>query len=102
MRDVHSQTDSTNLPPSSRHCLWLLASSIVGVAIAWPALQYFLSLLVGAVSQSGFTINSQLMQDLGLEGVVLFKQHDRNNDGVLTLEEFEPLAHRLLDIKASS
>ena len=33
---------------------------------------------------------------IGMEGVVLFRRHDRNRDGVLNLKEFEPLAHRLI------
>ena len=37
-----------------------------------------------------------------MEGVIAFKQHDRNNDGVLSIEEFEQIAHRLLDTGAVS
>ena len=43
-----------------------------------------------------FSVSPEMLQDLGVEGVQLFRKHDRNGDGVLSLEEFEPLAHRLL------
>ena len=48
---------------------------------------------------SFFQTPPEIMEDLGTEGVKLFRQHDRDNDGHLTIEEFEPLAHRLLDSK---
>ncbi len=38
---------------------------------------------------------------MGVEGVILFRQYDRDADGVLSMSEFEPLAHRLLDLNVS-
>ena len=40
----------------------------------------------------------QLMDSMGVDGVIMFRRYDRDADGVLSLEEFEPLAHRLLEI----
>ena len=52
-------------------------------------------------SQSGFYIPSKLFNDVGLDGVVIFRQHDRDGDGYLSLDEFEPIAHVLKDIEVS-
>ena len=38
------------------------------------------------------------MDSMGVDGVIMFRRYDRDADGVLSMEEFEPLAHRLLEI----
>lgn len=43
----------------------------------------------------GNTLNPDIINNIGLDGLILFRQYDRNDDGVLSLEEFEPLAHLL-------
>ena len=43
-----------------------------------------------------------IVDDIGVEGIVLFRKHDRDNDGYLSLEEFEPLAHHLRNINVST
>ena len=48
--------------------------------------------------QPRFMVHQQLMEDIGVDGVIMFRQHDRNADGVLDLMEFEPLAHRLREV----
>ena len=54
----------------------------------------------GNGSQAKYRIPSQLVEDIGMDGVIMFKQHDINDDGFLSLREFEPIAHQLLDIKS--
>ena len=41
------------------------------------------------------------MNSMSVDGVIMFRQYDRDADGVLSMEEFEPLAHRLLEINVS-
>ena len=33
-----------------------------------------------------------------MPGIAMYLKYDRDGDGVLTLEEFEPLAHKFLEI----
>lgn len=54
----------------------------------------------GIGSSAQYRVPSQLVEDIGMDGVILFKQHDINDDGFLSLREFEPIAHQLLDIKS--
>ena len=44
---------------------------------------------------------SEVVDDMGVDGVILFRQHDRDDNGQLSLEEFEPLAHQLLEVNVS-
>ena len=39
---------------------------------------------------------------MGVDGVIMFRRYDRDGDGVLSMEEFEPLAHRLLELNVSA
>lgn len=41
------------------------------------------------------------LEDLGADGKVLFRKHDVNADGVLSMEEFAPLSRRLLSFNVS-
>ena len=79
---------------------WLLWGSCVLVA----GISVFLGCQEGLALLSdggGFYVEHELMEDMGMENVILFRQHDRNNDGVLTIEEFEPLAYRLQQTNVS-
>ena len=44
----------------------------------------------------------QLLDSMGVDGVIMFRRYDRDGDGVLSMEEFEPLAHRLLELNVST
>ena len=37
-----------------------------------------------------------------MDGVIMFRRYDRDRDGVLSMEEFEPLAHRLLELNVGA
>lgn len=41
-------------------------------------------------------VDPDLAIELGAEGLLLFHQHDRNEDGVLSIEEFVPIARRIV------
>ena len=44
----------------------------------------------------------QLLDSMGVDGVIMFRRYDRDGDGVLSMEEFEPLAHRLLELNVGA
>ncbi|ESO93527.1 hypothetical protein LOTGIDRAFT_119019 [Lottia gigantea] len=46
-------------------------------------------------------IPEEIVINIGDDGVLLFQQHDRDNDGYLSIQEFEPLVYRLLEINVS-
>lgn len=99
-RDVGIQA---TFPSQGRSYKWVWLG-VCGVLLAfmWPlvldctmfAVDYFFG-------THGFRVPQDIMEDLGLDGVLMFKRHDRDNDGLLSLQEFEPLGHRLLEIKVS-
>ena len=39
---------------------------------------------------------------MGVDGVIMFRRYDRDGNGVLSMEEFEPIAHRLLELNVSA
>lgn len=43
----------------------------------------------------------RLLRDIGPEGMNMFHRYDRDNDNYLSLEEFEPLIYRLLEVNVS-
>ena len=77
---------------------WLL---LVVCALTGLAVSFFIVDMYLASLQPRFYVPPEIMEDLGVEGVIMFRQHDRDSDGVLNLQEFEPLAHRLLEINVS-
>ena len=36
---------------------------------------------------------------MSIEGIVMFRKYDRNHDGVLSMEEFESIAHVATDVR---
>lgn len=100
MKDVGVQTDP--LPPAGQQGSPWLRWAILGLVLAftWPFLLdlplFLFDVLQG--SHGGFRVPADVLEDMGMDGVLLFKRHDRDDDGKLSLEEFEPLAHRLLEI----
>ena len=96
--DIGVQTD---LPSAGgRFCCgrrrWLMLTVAVAVlAVVVPFAFY--RVLAGRHRRrhGGWYVSELMLQDVGMDGVILFKQHDRDMDGVLSIEEFEPLAHRL-------
>ena len=77
---------------------WLFWGGAVFVALfaAWLA-----SDLLFLYMEPRFQLDPAQVEDLGVEGVSMFRVHDRDDDGFLSLEEFEPLAHRLLEVNVS-
>lgn len=100
-RDIGTQVNIKRGGTKCRTCMmwsiWTVVV-IVGVLIAMPLWNIMMALIEDVLFHNDFTVGPEIMEDLGLDGVILFKQHDRNKDGVLSLGEFEPLAHRLLQI----
>lgn len=75
---------------------WQCRLLILAVAI----LSTFLCFSVGYFllkQQRKIIFSRDIVEDIGLEALIIFRQYDRNDDGYLSLEEFEPLAHRLLE-----
>ena len=85
-----------------RKCSFACCSvSVLVLAIVLALCSQFLLSLPYRLATGGFYVPGELVEDIGVDGIVLFKQHDRNNDGVLSLDEFEPLAHRIIDVNVS-
>ena len=78
---------------------WLMVVMIFVCSVALLFCTFFVYL---ELRKPRFSVPPEIMQDLGLDGVIMFRQHDRDSDGVLDLVEFEPLAHRLLEINVGS
>ena len=74
----------------------LLASAAVAAAYSVQICTYFFIMI-----NEGFLVTDDIINDIGMEGVILFRQHDRDHDGYLSLSEFEPLAHRLSEVRVS-
>ncbi|CAH1792745.1 unnamed protein product [Owenia fusiformis] len=108
MRDNSSQTNSdpSKILTSEKNCFqipkWLFWTFAVVFGIVAMGLASF-DIIMEVPSYLGFSPNrvqaspSDIMQELGIDGVILFRQYDRNDDGYLSIDEFEPLAHRLLE-----
>ena len=89
----------------ARRLSWILAiaTALLATGISTGAVSDAVGRLryaFGIGSSTQYRIPSQLVEDVGIDGVILFKQHDINDDGFLSLREFEPIAHQLLDIKS--
>ena len=102
-RDVGIQTRPITQSKSSHFggCVIVWGALGLVAVLFWPLLmgqvEKFWDMLVGR--EPGFHVPGEIVEDMGIDGVLLFKRHDRDNDGVLSIEEFEPLAHQLKDIK---
>lgn len=82
-----------------RRSKWkLIVASTIAAIIGALVTSNFMHLFV---SDNGFHVSSKLFEDLGLEGIVLFRQHDRDGDGFLSLDEFEPIAHVVKEVNVS-
>ena len=94
-KDVGVQAD---IPHTSAYCVRIprwsvwLGAAIVGLLAIYLGADYAVSLY-----RPRWEVDSATLEDMGVDGVVLFRKHDRDNDGVLSLEEFEPLAHQIVD-----
>lgn len=92
-QNVQVTTSNTGITITiPRWCL-LVLGGLAGLLISCLLVHLYL----GAV-RPRYYISPEIMQDLGLDGVIMFRRHDRNSDGVLDIVEFEPLAHRLLEM----
>ena len=79
-----------------RKLVWFGALA-VGLLAIYLGSDYVVSLY-----KPRWQVDPATLEDMGVDGVVLFRKHDRDNDGVLSLEEFEPLAHQMLDQEVST
>ena len=104
-KDVGVQTKTVKKSSRFSSCMfysmWSVAV-VVGILATLPVWNTAMGFIENLVYRSEFVVGPALMEDLGMEGVVIFKQHDRNGDGVLSLDEFEPIAHRLLQVNVST
>lgn len=48
-----------------------------------------------------YHVSDQLVDAVGQQGVLIFRQYDRDGDGYLSLHEFEPLANKLANVTVS-
>ena len=99
MVNIGLQVDLSSSVMDSKPVRWCLgaASLVIGVALAVLSMDVSLALF----GERSFSADYSITDDIGMEGIILFRQHDHNNDGYLSLEEFEPIAHRLVDIGVS-
>ena len=85
-----SNHDNTVQVP--RWCCWcligLVAILVSAVMVACMVMSH----------QPRFYVPAETLESMGVEAVIMFRQYDRDSDGVLSLDEFEPLAHRLLEL----
>lgn len=76
---------------------WLFFSTSVLVG--------FISVMIGSyvayVKMIPREPNTDILHNVGIEGVQLFELHDRDGDGYLSIEEFEPFIYRLLESNVS-
>ena len=94
-RDVGVQV---NLEPKQKRGWTFYGCLGLAVALLAPICYDYLHFTyMTLTTPAGWQVPNVMVEDMGMEGVIAFKQHDRNNDGVLSIEEFEPIAHRLLD-----
>ena len=106
MEDKGVQTDITSASYDRRKGTvelprWVVGSTaVLAVLVAvWCGYQPALEMM----NLGGrFTVGTDLLEDMGVEGVMLFRQHDRDDDGVLSMQEFEPLVHRILETNVSA
>lgn len=78
-----------------RHSKWLWLF-VLGVAVLASSSVY--TDIIRLLKPKGFQVPGEMIEDLGMDGIILFKQHDRDDDGYLSLQEFEPLAHRIKEV----
>ena len=92
--NIHLPADAT--PP---HPPWLHKHSLAVGALGGAVVSLVLSVLILTDWFQTYNLRAsqEIIKKIGLEGVVLFKRHDRNNDGVLSLEEFRPIARQLIN-----
>ena len=103
LKDVGVQTQP--IPEhryTGKRLLWLGAGGLVAILLVPLLLDQCISILnVFGGGQSGFHVPQEIVEDMGLESILLFKRHDRDDDGFLSIEEFEPLAHQLKEVNVS-
>lgn len=78
------------------------------VTLTLPKWLFWGGILVGVLGVglnfSGFFDDypsEELLDLIGADGVYLFQQYDRDGDNYLSLDEFEPLVHRLIETNVS-
>ena len=84
--------------PDTHFCLRLPKCSVWILAVAFGLLSIYLGTDYAlSFYEPRWQVDQETLDDMGIDGVVLFRKHDRDSDGFLSLEEFEPLSHQMLD-----